>query len=233
MNYNKIIKELRTELDNKSMEESLTIVSNRFKNNSVFSTSFGLEDQIIAHIIFSNKIPVKVFTLETGRLFNETYSVWSRTNEIYQTNIEAFFPNTEAVEQLVSAKGPFSFYKSIQNRKECCHIRKVEPLRRALKGNAIWITGIRKEQSLNRSNMENIEWDEQHQLLKYHPLFDWTFEQVNDFIKKYNVPYNALHDRGFPSIGCSPCTREVKKGEDPRRGRWWWENNSSKECGLH
>ena len=223
----------RIAIASKTIEEALNILTEKHRGKIVFSTSFGFEDQIIAHIIFSNNIPIKVFTLETGRLFNETYSVWSRTYSIYKKNIAAFFPDTKNVEQLVHYKGPNSFYESIENRKECCHIRKVEPLIRALKGNEIWITGIRKEQSKNRNKMENIEWDESHKLIKYHPLFEWEFEQVKNFIKKYNIPYNALHDKGFPSIGCAPCTRAVKEGEDARAGRWWWENNSKKECGLH
>ena len=217
----------------KSPEEALVLLSKEFSGKIIFSTSFGLEDQAITHIIFSKDIPIKVFTLDTGRLFTETYSVWSRTREIYGKNIEVYSPNTEAVQKLVSAKGPNSFYESVENRLECCHIRKVEPLQRALKGNEVWITGIRKEQSANRENMSSVEKDEKNQIVKFHPLFDWSLEEVKSFIKKNNIPYNALHDKGFPSIGCQPCTRAVKEGEDERAGRWWWEDTSKKECGLH
>jgi len=223
-------KEMIGELD---MTAALRILAENHKDKIVFSTSFGLEDQVISHLIFSNHIPIKVFTLETGRLFPETYSVWNRTLEIYKEKIEAFFPQMDSVEQLLRDKGPFSFYESIENRKECCGIRKVEPLRRALQGNQVWITGIRKEQSMNRAGMQNLEWDELHQVIKYHPLFDWNAEEVKKYITENNIPYNALHDKGFPSIGCQPCTRSVKQGEDERSGRWWWENNSKQECGLH
>ena len=212
---------------------ALTLLSDIFTGQIVFSTSFGWEDQVIAHIIFSNNLPIKVFTLETGRLFPETYYVWNRTMEIYGKPIHAYYPRHELVEQMVSSKGPNSFYESVENRKECCGIRKVEPLNRALAGNKCWITGIRAEQSANRQFMENVEWDEQHQLVKFHPIYSWTLDEVKDYIKKNNIPYNTLHDRGFPSIGCAPCTRAVQPGEDFRAGRWWWEDTSKKECGLH
>ena len=217
----------------KSIEESLTILASTFADKIVFSTSFGLEDQVITHLIFSNDLPIRVFTLDTGRMFPETYSVWNKTVNRYGKPIEAFFPQTQAVEQLVNQKGPLSFYESVENRKECCFIRKVEPLNRALQGQQCWVTGIRAEQSANRTGMSNLEWDEAHQLLKYHPLFDWDFDQVQTYIRQHNIPYNILHDRGFPSIGCSPCTRAVQEGEDFRAGRWWWEDTSKKECGLH
>ncbi len=198
-----------------------------------FSTSFGWEDQAISHIIFAEKIPVRVFTLDTGRNFPETYSTWTATNEKYGIKIEPYFPNQSSVEKLLNEKGPLSFYESVENRKECCFIRKVEPLKRALKGVKIWITGIRAEQSEGRSEMQQIEWDEVHQCLKYHPLFYWTLEEVKAFVTSNNIPYNPLHDKGFPSIGCQPCTRAVRKGEDFRAGRWWWEDTTKKECGLH
>ena len=147
--------------------------------------------------------------------------------------VHAYYPNTESVEQMVSVKGPSSFYESVDNRKECCGIRKVEPLKRALAGNSLWITGIRAEQSMNREDMNAVEWDESNQLHTYHPIFDWSLEQLKAFIKENNIPYNPLHDQGFPSIGCAPCTRAVKDGEDFRAGRWWWEDQNKKECGLH
>jgi phosphoadenosine phosphosulfate reductase len=212
---------------------SLSLLANRFPGQIVFSTSFGWEDQVITHMIFTNNLPVKVFTLETGRLFPETYYVWNRTMEIYEKPIHAYYPNSELLEKMVNAKGPSSFYESVENRKECCGIRKVEPLKRALAGNQCWVTGIRAEQSVNRHDMQNLEWDEQNNLIKFHPIYDWTLDQVKEYIRKYNVPYNTLHDKGFPSIGCQPCTRAVQPGEDFRAGRWWWEDQSKKECGLH
>jgi phosphoadenosine phosphosulfate reductase len=220
-------------ISEKIPEEALALLGKEFAGKIIFSTSFGLEDQAITHMIFSGNIPIRIFTLDTGRIFPETYSVWNSTREKYGKPIETFSPDTNAVQKMVSAKGPNSFYESVENRQECCHIRKVEPLQRALKGNEIWITGIRKEQSANRDNMNSVEWDEKNKIVKFHPLFDWTFEQVKNFISKNNVPYNSLHDKGFPSIGCQPCTRAVKEGEDPRAGRWWWEDTSKKECGLH
>jgi phosphoadenosine phosphosulfate reductase len=213
--------------------EALRLLAERFAGEIVFSTSFGWEDQVITHMIFTNNLPIKIFTLETGRLFPETYYVWNRTMEIYEKPIHAYYPNHELLEKMVNAKGPSSFYESVENRKECCGIRKVEPLKRALAGNKCWITGIRAEQSANRQFMDNTEWDEQNNLIKFHPIYDWTLDQVKEYIRKYNVPYNTLHDRGFPSIGCQPCTRAVQPGEDFRAGRWWWEDQSKKECGLH
>ena len=213
--------------------EALSKLAELFPGEIVFSTSFGWEDQAISHMIFANKLPIKVFTLETGRLFRETYSVWSSTMDRYKQPIYAYFPNQDLVADMVNKKGPNSFYESVENRKECCGIRKIEPLKRALKGNKIWITGIRADQSANRHDMENVEWDEQNQLVKFHPIFDWTLDDVKAYIKQYNIPYNSLHDKGFPSIGCAPCTRAVAEGEDFRAGRWWWEDQSKKECGLH
>ncbi|MFS2185217.1 phosphoadenylyl-sulfate reductase [Mucilaginibacter sp. Mucisp84] len=213
--------------------EALTKLAGLFPGEVIFSTSFGWEDQVISHMIFANNLPIKVFTLETGRLFRETYSVWSATMNRYQKPIHAYYPNNELLEEMVSKKGPNSFYESVENRKECCGIRKIEPLKRALKGNKIWITGIRADQSVNRHDMHDLEWDEQNQLVKFHPIFGWTLDEVKAYIKQYNIPYNSLHDKGFPSIGCMPCTRAVAEGEDFRAGRWWWEDQSKKECGLH
>jgi len=213
--------------------EALALLANTFPGKIIFSTSFGWEDQVITHMIFANKLPIKVFTLETGRLFPETYYVWNRTMEMYGQPIHAYYPNNELLEQMVNAKGPNSFYESVDNRKECCGIRKLEPLKRALTGNEVWITGIRAEQSINRQFMDNVEWDDQNNLIKFHPIYEWTLDDIKNYIKQHNIPYNTLHDRGFPSIGCAPCTRAVREGEDFRAGRWWWEDQSKKECGLH
>lgn len=213
--------------------EALRYFAEKYEGKIVFSTSFGWEDQVITHMIFANDIPIKVFTLETGRLFPETYYVWNRTLDIYKKPIIAYHPDAELLQDLVSAKGPNSFYESVDNRKQCCFIRKMEPLKRALTGNTFWVTGIRSEQSVNRHDMSNLEWDEQNQMIKFHPIFDWSLDDLKEYIKDNNIVYNTLHDKGFPSIGCAPCTRAVAPGEDFRAGRWWWEDQSKKECGLH
>jgi len=225
--------QLRIKLSALDVVGKLRYLANTYPNQIVFSTSFGWEDQVITHLIFANQIPIKVFTLETGRLFPETYYVWNRTLEVYQQPIHAYYPKTEQLQEMVNTKGPNSFYETVENRKECCHIRKIEPLKRALAGNEIWITGIRAEQSMNREDMHDMEWDEGNQLIKFHPIFTWTLAEVKQFITKNNIVYNTLHDRGFPSIGCAPCTRAVQPDEDFRAGRWWWEDQSKKECGLH
>lgn len=224
---------LLQEIKGFGLVESLRYIADKYPGKVVFSSSFGWEDQVITHIIFKNDLPIKVFTLETGRLFPETFYVWNRTLEMYGKQIHAYYPNTHAVENMISTKGPSSFYESVENRKECCGIRKVELLKRALAGNSVWITGIRADQSMNREHMDNVEWDEGNQILKFHPIFDWPLDQVKEFIRENNIPYNPLHDKGFPSIGCAPCTRAVREGEDFRAGRWWWEDQSKKECGLH
>lgn len=220
-------------IKNLDSESSLKIISELEKEYVVFSTSLGYEDQVVSHIIFTNQLNIDVFTLDTGRLFNETYSVLNSTLQRYKTTIKVMYPQTELVENLVTKKGPVSFYQSIENRKECCYIRKVEPLKRALKNKTIWITGIRAEQSGNRENMPSAEWDEVNQIIKFHPILNWTLDEVKNYIKIHNIPYNNLHDKGFVSIGCAPCTRAIKEGEDFRAGRWWWEDNIKKECGLH
>ncbi|WP_374949366.1 phosphoadenylyl-sulfate reductase [Mucilaginibacter sp.] len=220
-------------INGKEPVAALQALAEQFPGKIVFSTSFGWEDQVITHMIFANNIPIKVFTLETGRLFPETYYVWNRTMELYGHPIHAYYPVHHLLENMVNAKGPNSFYESVENRKECCGIRKIEPLKRALAGNNCWITGIRAEQSPNREDMNNVEWDEGNQLVKFHPIFNWTLDDVKAYIKKFNIPYNTLHDKGFPSIGCLPCTRAVQPSEDFRAGRWWWEDQSKKECGLH
>lgn len=213
--------------------EVIRNVAEQFPGQVTFSTSFSFEDQVITHFILSNNIPVSIFTLDTGRLFGETYSVWSATNERYHTEIKGYNPDHSLLEPFVEEKGPNSFYESVENRKGCCYIRKVEPLKRALKGNFIWITGLRAEHSANRHDMPQVEWDESNQVIKYHPILHWSTKDVKDYINENNIPYNILHDRGFVSIGCAPCTRAIKPGEDFRAGRWWWEDNSKKECGLH
>lgn len=228
-----MLERLKEELKDKTAREIVAYINTNFGDKAVFSTSFGIEDQVLTHLLAEQKVSFKLFTLETGRLFPETYYVWNRTLEKYKLQIEAFYPQTEAVEELVSTKGPSSFYDSVENRKECCFIRKIEPLKRAIQGFEVWITGIRADQSVNREDMDFIEWDEGNQIIKIHPLFQWTLTDVEQFLKENNVPYNPLHDKGFPSIGCQPCTRAIHPGDDFRAGRWWWEDKSKKECGLH
>jgi phosphoadenosine phosphosulfate reductase len=224
---------LQSGTDTAVLVQNLRRLAEQYAEQVVFSTSFGLEDQVITHLIFDNDLPIRVFTLDTGRMFPETYSVWSSTLERYGKPIQAWYPDAQELQAFVQEKGPNAFYESVENRKSCCHIRKVAPLNKALKDQKIWITGIRADQSANRLGMSDTEWDEAHQLHKYHPLFHWTFEQTKDFVKAHNIPYNALHDKGFVSIGCAPCTRAIRPGEDFRAGRWWWEDTSKKECGLH
>ena len=211
----------------------LRAISEAFPGKCVFSSSFSWEDQVISHFIFANNLDIEVFTLDTGRLFPETYSTWSRTLEKYNKNIIAYYPAAQSLQDFVAEKGPNSFYESVDNRKQCCFIRKVEPLQRALKNKKVWITGIRAEHSPNRHDMQQTEWDESNKILKFHPLLHWTTDALKDVISVNNIPYNPLHDKGFVSIGCAPCTRAVQPGEDFRAGRWWWEDSSKKECGLH
>lgn len=214
--------------------ELIHFIGRAYAKETIFSTSFGIEDQVLTDMISkADSLLLKIFTLDTGRLFPETYTVWNRTVEKYKLKIAAYYPNAKKIEELVTDKGPLSFYNSVEDRQTCCHIRKIEPLKRAIQGYKIWITGLRAEQSTNRENMDWIEWDSSNQIIKIHPLFNWTLNDVDTYLKEQHVPYNALYDKGFPSIGCQPCTRAVREGEDFRSGRWWWEDSSKKECGLH
>jgi phosphoadenosine phosphosulfate reductase len=199
----------------------------------VFTTSFGLEDQVVAHVIFTGGHDIEVVTLDTGRLFAETYDVWAATEQRYQRRIVAYAPETDAVEHLVAAQGINGLRQSLEARQACCGVRKVAPLRRALGGAAAWITGLRAEQSANRAGVPLAEFNAAHGLVKLNPLADWTRGDVERFLADNAIPYNVLHDRGFPSIGCAPCTRAVRVGEPERAGRWWWEAEAKKECGLH
>ena len=227
------IPQLLHQLNGLNITEFIRLLSTQYPDQVTFSSSFSFEDQVITNEIRSNQIPVKIFTLDTGRIFAETYSVWSSTNEKYNVKIKAYYPNQDTLGNLVAERGPNSFYESIQNRKDCCFIRKVEPLKRALAGNAIWITGLRAEHSPDRHDLPIIEWDESNQIIKYHPILNWSTADVKQYIAQHHVPYNPLHDKGFVSIGCAPCTRAIKPGEDFRAGRWWWEDADKKECGLH
>ncbi len=227
-----IVNALKEKTNGFSIEETLMFLANEYKDKVVFSTSFGQEDQVITALIAKNDLPITIFTLDTGRLFQETYDVFHKTLKKYNKEIKVCFPEASAVEKLLEAKGPNSFYESVENRKECCFIRKVAPLTKALKGNAIWITGLRAEQSENRNDLNLFEYDAHFDIIKFNPLLKWTLKEVEEYLEKNNVPQNALHKQGFVSIGCAPCTRAITPGEDIRAGRWWWES-SHKECGLH
>ncbi|WP_406854788.1 phosphoadenylyl-sulfate reductase [Alsobacter sp. KACC 23698] len=211
----------------------LAALSRLVSGRLTFTTSFGLEDQAILHAIAESNARVTVATLDTGRLFQETYEVWAASQARYGVAIAAFAPRTEDVEALVAAQGPQGFRASVEARKACCGVRKVEPLRRALAGASGWITGLRAEQSAHRAATPLAEVDAAFGLLKINPLADWTRREVADYVAARGAPYNALHDRGYPSIGCAPCTRAVAPGEPERAGRWWWEDEARKECGLH
>ncbi|HEV3325630.1 MAG TPA: phosphoadenylyl-sulfate reductase [Puia sp.] len=225
--------QLLDQISRLSISDALATLTGRFPGQTTFSTSFSLEDQVIAHHILSAGLPVSIFTLDTGRLFAETYSVWSATNSRYDTKITAYYPDRALLEAWLNENGPNAFYESVANRKSCCHIRKVEPLKRALQGQAVWVTGLRAEHSPERQDHAVLEWDDANKVIKYNPLLHWDTTMVKAFVDKHNIPYNPLHDKGFVSIGCAPCTRAIRAGEDFRAGRWWWEDNSKKECGLH
>jgi phosphoadenosine phosphosulfate reductase len=213
---------------------TLQRVANEF-SPAVFASSLAAEDQVLTDMILRGKLQdrIDIFTLETGRLHAETLAVLDSIKQTYAYEVTPYRPQPEAVEAYVKQNGLNAFYESVDMRKECCRIRKVEPLNRALKGNRSWITGQRRAQSTTRAALDVQEQDEAHDMIKFNPLADWSEEDVWHYIRSNNVPYNALHDRGFPSIGCEPCTRAIQPGEDVRAGRWWWENPESKECGLH
>ena len=232
MTLEKNMHELEAQLNGLSALEGLALIADLFPGKVTFSTSLGQEDQVITQLIAEANLPISIFSLDTGRLFPETLDLLSRTEAKYKQNIKVYYPTTDSVEKLVSEIGINGFYESVENRKSCCFVRKVEPLKRALAGNEVWVTGLRAEQSQNRSGMKRIEWDEGNQILKFNPLLDWTFDDMIAYIDEKNIPYNPLHDKGFISIGCAPCTRAIMEGEDARAGRWWWED-SKKECGLH
>lgn len=227
------LKKLNNELYNASVEEILKRVLALFGNKIALSSSLGAEDQVLTDMVLKINPNARIFTLDTGRLFPETYDLIDRTAKKYKTSIEIFFPNNEMVQNMVNTKGINLFYESVENRKLCCHIRKIEPLQRAFASLDAWICGLRASQSVTRTDIGVVEWDSNNNLVKVNPLAKWTEQQVWDYIKEHKVPYNVLHDKGFPSIGCQPCTRAIMQGEDVRAGRWWWENPESKECGLH
>lgn len=229
------LEKLADEFENKSAQEVLKWALDTFETRVALASSFGAEDvAVIDMMVKVDKNRTRVFTLETGRLNQETYDVMDAIRARYGIQIEAFFPDQKEVEDMIRSKGMNLMYESVENRKLCCEIRKVHSLNRALSNLDGWITGLRKDQVATRSTTKKIEIDAVHGgILKLNPIADWSSDMIWDYIRKNNIPYNALHDKGFPSIGCEPCTRAVQPGEDPRAGRWWWENAAAKECGLH
>jgi phosphoadenosine phosphosulfate reductase len=226
------LKELQSAFAELPVIDALHLTASLFPGKTKFSSSLGQEDQVLTDIIASNKIPINIFTIDTGRMFNETYDTLDKTIARYKINIDVFFPQSASTEAMVNQRGINLFYDSMANRKLCCDVRKVEPLNRALQDAAVWITGLRSDQTVHRKNIPVVEWLQDKKIYKINPLLHWQYDQVSDHLTKYSVPYNPLHDKGFISIGCAPCTRAIAAGEDARAGRWWWET-SQKECGLH
>lgn len=217
----------------KNPVEFLRYFMDQFSDRIALATSLGAEDQVITDMMAGISKEAKIFTLDTGRLFPETYNLIDKTNKHYDIKIDVYFPQSEKVEAMVKEKGVNLFYDNVDNRKLCCGIRKVEPLQRAFKGLDVWVCGLRKDQTISRFFSELVEWDKVNGLIKINPLIDWTEKDVWNYIRKKNVPFSPLHERGFASIGCQPCTRAVQPGEDFKAGRWWWEGQEQKECGLH
>jgi len=224
---------LNRQFSNQKPEEVINWFLNEYGERVALSSSLGAEDQVLTDMIKKINSKARIFTLDTGRLFPQTYDLIQRTNEKYNTRIEILFPDYKQVEEMVNEKGINLFYESVENRKLCCGIRKIEPLKRAFSTLDAWICGLRSGQSVTRQNVHVVEWDDNNGLLKVNPLARWSESDVWDYIHAHEVPYNPLHDEGYPSIGCYPCTRAVKPWEDVRAGRWWWEQPESKECGLH
>ncbi|NOU48789.1 MAG: phosphoadenylyl-sulfate reductase [Bacteroidales bacterium] len=224
---------LNHRLENAEPAIILQEIYHLFGNKIAFASSLGFEDQILTHCIARFVPEIGIFTLDTGRLFPETYDLIDRTKARYKIDIRIYFPDRDMTENMVNSRGINLFYESIENRKLCCNVRKTQSLKRALIGLDAWVTGLRREQSVTRQDMNIVEFDEVNQLYKVNPLLNWTEENVMVFVQENNIPYNILHDTGFPSIGCQPCTRAITEGEDIRAGRWWWEMPDQKECGLH
>jgi len=227
------ITEFNVRFSDAKPEEILSYFSDKYSKKLAFGTSLGAEDQVLTYFLSRINSKAKIFTLDTGRLFPETLDLIDKTNNRYKVKIEVFFPEAAQVEEMVNNKGINLFYESVENRKECCHIRKIVPMKRALEGIDAWVTGLRAEQSITRQDIDIVSWDNNFNLIKVNPLINWTEQQLWDFIRNNDIPFNPLHDKGFPSIGCQPCTRAVEDSGDIRSGRWWWEMPENKECGLH
>ncbi len=228
-----IVNRLNERFSESSAEDILSFFLVEYKGKIALSSSLSIEDQVLTDMIVKTDRQARIFTLDTGRLFPETYQLIDKTDMTYGIKIEVFFPDYKTVQQMVREEGINLFYNSIENRHRCCEVRKLEPLRRAFRGLDVWICGLRREQSVTRKDMQAVEWDAMHNKIKINPLIHWSEDDVWEYIHKHHVPYNKLHDHGYPSIGCEPCTRAVKPGEDIRSGRWWWESPNHRECGLH
>jgi len=226
------VKEINNLLASQPLEERLNTIAEQ-TGNSVFTTSLGREDQMLLWKIFETKVPIRIATLQTGRLFDETMALLNLTQERYALSITVAEPSPEAVKSYIEAYGEDGFYDSLEARHACCHVRKVDPLIELLKDADGWVTGLTREQSNGRSEIPFAEWDHQHKMIKFNPLADVSTAIIDQEIINHEIPVNPLHDQGYPSIGCGPCTKAIKTGEHPRAGRWWWENNDSTECGLH
>ena len=229
----KKIEQWNQELKGREAVGVIRFFTERFGERICLSTSLGLEDQVLTEMVLSVKRDIRIFTLDTGRLFPETYDLIARTNKHFGIRMETYFPDAAKVEKMVAGNGINLFYDSVEKRKLCCGIRKVAQLPRAFEGMDAWISGLRKDQSVSRFFNRLVEWDANNKLVKINQLINWSEKQVRAYIHEHDIPYNLLHDRGFPSIGCEPCTRAIEAGEDVRAGRWWWENELHKECGLH
>ena len=227
------LEELKVNAQGLSATELIKFFARKLDGRVNFATSLGEEDQVILDMISKVAPAMEVFTLDTGRLFPETYDLMANNEKKYKVNFKIYYPDTKSVEEMVKARGINLFYESVENRKMCCGIRKVEPFKRAVANVDAWISGLRREQAVTRSDLKSFEWDDLNQKIKISPLIDWTLSDVRKYIKENNVDVNPLHAKGFVSIGCSPCTRAIQPGEDIRAGRWWWENPEQKECGLH
>ncbi len=231
---NEAIQLLQTQIERYSAFDTLAWAFTRFDRSQIaFATSFGAEDQVITDILARIDLSARIFTLDTGMLPRETLETLQRTQDRYGFAIQIVRPEPKSLEDMLQEHGKELYYESVEKRKLCCHVRKVDPLRKTLAGLKAWICGLRRDQAVTRRSIQKVEWDESFGLYKINPLVDWTERQVWEYIRDHAVPYNTLHDRGYPSIGCTPCTRAVNPGEDIRAGRWWWENPEHRECGLH
>ncbi|PID93795.1 MAG: phosphoadenylyl-sulfate reductase [Bacteroidetes bacterium] len=224
---------LNDHLKGKTAQEILFFMAEKYGNRIALASSLGAEDQVLTYLIAKHHLPIPIFTLDTGRLFPETYDLLERTCSKYDLKIATYFPDYTQVQEMVNTKGINLFYHSVADRKQCCDVRKMAPLKRAFSGLDAWICGLRKSQSVTRVDMQAVEWDTNNGLVKVNPLIEWSEEDVWSFIETHNIPVNPLHKKNYPSIGCQPCTRAIFPGEDIRAGRWWWENPDTRECGLH
>ena len=227
------LKDWQSSMEKFSAEDILRFFLDIFQDRITLASSLGAEDQVLTHMVLKINPKARIFVLDTGRLPNATYETMSATQSKLNAKYEVYAPNQQDLESLVNQKGINLFYESVENRKACCFVRKVEPLQRALSSCDAWITGIRRAQSITRATMKQIEWDDSYDILKLNPLAYWSQSDVWDYIKDNQIPYHPYHDQGYPSIGCEPCTRAIQPGEDSRPGRWWWEAPETKECGLH